>query len=128
MSGLHTIELYQTSFNIGEEYAIQKVIGEGACSVVRSALHKPTGQKIAIKKISPFDHPMFCLRTMRELVSLRHFHHDDIISILAFLRKVSTLATSRNGPLSLSANPNHPDHESRLQELVADMEIEVTPR
>jgi mitogen-activated protein kinase 1/3 len=79
MSSPHTD---QTFFDIGEEYDVQEVVGEGAYSVVRSALHKPTGQKIAIKKINPFGYSMFCLRTMRELVSLRHFHHKNIVSIL----------------------------------------------
>ena len=36
-----------------------------------SALHKPSGQKVAIKKITPFDHSMFCLRTLRELKLLK---------------------------------------------------------
>ena len=47
-----------------------------------SALHKPSGQKVAIKKITPFDHSMFCLRTLREMKLLRHFNHENIISIL----------------------------------------------
>ena len=47
-----------------------------------SALHKPSGQKVAIKKITPFDHSMFCLRTLREMKLLRYFSHENIISIL----------------------------------------------
>ena len=47
-----------------------------------SALHKPSGQKVAIKKITPFDHSMFCLRTLREMKLLRYFYHENIISIL----------------------------------------------
>ena len=49
---------------------------------VSSALHKPSGQKVAIKKITPFDHSMFCLRTLREMKLLRYFNHENIISIL----------------------------------------------
>jgi mitogen-activated protein kinase 1/3 len=45
-------------------------------------LHKPSGQKVAIKKITPFDHSMFCLRTLREMKLLRYFNHENIISIL----------------------------------------------
>ncbi|KAK3068242.1 mitogen activated protein kinase [Teratosphaeriaceae sp. CCFEE 6253] len=41
------------SFNVSEQYEIQDVVGEGAYGVVCSALHKPSGQKVAIKK--PFD-------------------------------------------------------------------------
>jgi mitogen-activated protein kinase 1/3 len=47
------------SFNVSEQYDIQDVVGEGAYGVVCSALHKPSGQKVAIKKIIPFDHSMF---------------------------------------------------------------------
>jgi mitogen-activated protein kinase 1/3 len=50
--------------------------------VCSSALHKPSGQKVAIKKITPFDHSMFCLRTLREMKLLRYFNHENIISIL----------------------------------------------
>ena len=59
--------------------------GEGlhACS---SALHKPSNQKVAIKKITPFDHSMFCLRTLREMKLLRYFNHENIISILDIQR------------------------------------------
>ena len=47
-----------------------------------SAVHKPSSQKVAIKKITPFDHSMFCLRTLREMKLLRYFNHENIISIL----------------------------------------------
>lgn len=47
-----------------------------------SAIHKPSSQKVAIKKITPFDHSMFCLRTLREMKLLRYFNHENIISIL----------------------------------------------
>jgi mitogen-activated protein kinase 1/3 len=86
------------SFNVSDQYDIQDVIGEGAYGVVweviarclrgnlltsnSSALHKPSGQRVAIKKITPFDHSMFCLRTLREMKLLRYFNHENIISIL----------------------------------------------
>ncbi|KAH8169022.1 protein kinase domain-containing protein [Sarocladium implicatum] len=70
------------SFNVSEQYDIQDVVGEGAYGVVCSAIHKPSSQKVAIKKITPFDHSMFCLRTLREMKLLRYFNHENIISIL----------------------------------------------
>ncbi len=51
-------------------------------TICSSAIHKPSGQKVAIKKITPFDHSMFCLRTLREMKLLRYFNHENIISIL----------------------------------------------
>ena len=41
------------SFNVSEQYDIQDVVGEGAYGVVCSAMHKTSGQKVAIKKITP---------------------------------------------------------------------------
>ena len=57
-------------------------MGEYGLKFKSSALHKPSGQKVAIKKITPFDHSMFCLRTLREMKLLRYFNHENIISIL----------------------------------------------
>lgn len=51
------------SFNVSEQYDIQDVVGEGAYGVVCSALHKPSGQKVAIKKINPMEHSMFLVST-----------------------------------------------------------------
>ena len=36
-------------------------------------MHKPSGRQVAIKKILPFDHTLFCLRTLRELKLLKFF-------------------------------------------------------
>jgi hypothetical protein len=80
-------------FNVGSRYRVCDVIGEGAYGVVCSAIHRPTGQKVAIKKIQPFEHQMFALRTLRELKLLRHFQEKDvsenIISILDVVRPPS---------------------------------------
>lgn len=54
-----------------------------------SAVHLPTSTRVAVKRISPFDHQMFCLRTLREIRLLRHFHHENIISILDIIRPAS---------------------------------------
>ncbi|KAE8219580.1 hypothetical protein CF319_g6748 [Tilletia indica] len=82
--------LWHFSFNVGNRYKVCDVIGEGAYGVVCSAIHKPTGQKVAIKKIQPFDHQMFAMRTLRELKLLRYFQECDvsenIISILDIVK------------------------------------------
>ncbi|KAF8627545.1 hypothetical protein AX15_004379 [Amanita polypyramis BW_CC] len=67
-------------------YNVLDIIGEGAYGVVCSAVHMPTQRKVAIKKITPFDHSMFCLRTLREIKLLRHFSHENIIAILDILK------------------------------------------
>jgi len=55
-------------------------------TLLSSAVHIPSQRKVAIKRITPFDHSMFCLRTLREIKLLRHFRHENIISILDILR------------------------------------------
>jgi mitogen-activated protein kinase 1/3 len=76
-------------FLVGSAYSVQDVIGEGAYGVVVSAVHAATQRRVAIKRITPFDHSMFCLRTLREIKLLRHFHHENIIAILDILRPPS---------------------------------------
>ncbi|KAI5122097.1 hypothetical protein M0805_002219 [Coniferiporia weirii] len=78
-----------TNFAAGSNYDVLELIGEGAYGVVCSAIHIPTQRKVAIKRITPFDHSMFCLRTLREIKLLRHFDHENIISILDILRPTS---------------------------------------
>lgn len=79
----------QVSFNVSDHYQILEIVGEGAYGIVCSAIHKPSQQKVAIKKIEPFERSMLCLRTLRELKLLKHFNHENIISILAIQRPIN---------------------------------------
>ncbi|GFZ50202.1 mitogen-activated protein kinase [Saitozyma sp. JCM 24511] len=72
----------EVQFNVSEHYEVRSVIGEGAYGLVCSAVHVASGTKVAIKRITPFDHEMFCQRTLREIKLLRHFRHENIIAIL----------------------------------------------
>ncbi|OXV10682.1 hypothetical protein Egran_01557 [Elaphomyces granulatus] len=78
--------LSEISFDISDQYSNLQKVGEGAYGVTyacdSSALHKLSGQKVAIEKITPFDHLMFCLRMLREMKLLRYFNHENVISIL----------------------------------------------
>ncbi|KAG8816030.1 MAP kinase Pmk1 [Serendipita sp. 399] len=80
-------------FNVGTQYQVLDVVGEGAYGIVCSAIHRPTGRKVAIKKIAPFDHSMFCLRTLRELKLLKFLSEagvsENIISILDIIKPPS---------------------------------------
>jgi len=102
MNGL--LDERMASFIVGSSYQPLDVIGEGAYGIVwcvlllvtlslltpsSSAIHVPSQRKVAIKRITPFDHSMFCLRTLREIKLLRHFNHENIISILDILRPPS---------------------------------------
>lgn len=77
-------------FEIGDNYQLLHAIGEGAYGTVAAALHKPTGRQVAIKKILPFDHILFALRTLRELKLLKFFSetcvNENIISVLDIIK------------------------------------------
>jgi mitogen-activated protein kinase 1/3 len=77
---------HKGSFDVGEKYDILEVVHEGACAVVCSALHKATGAKVAIRRITPSDQSFLWLRALREIWWLRYFDHENIISILGVHR------------------------------------------
>jgi mitogen-activated protein kinase 1/3 len=68
-------------------------VGEGAYGVVASATHIASGTKVAIKRIAPFDHSMFALRTLRELKLLKYFADEgvseNIITVLDIVKPPS---------------------------------------
>lgn len=69
---------------IGCGYLCLQVLGEGAYGQVCAALDRSNRQMVAIKRILPFDHRIFCLRTLRELTILRYLRnsHPNIINLL----------------------------------------------
>lgn len=86
VQGQNLVPEKQVQFNVSDHYQVLEVVGQGAYGVVCLAIHKPTQQKVAIKKIEPFERLMLCLRTLRELKLLKNFNHENIISILALQR------------------------------------------
>lgn len=48
----------------------------------RSAFDEVTREKVAIKKISPFEHQTYCQRTLREIKILTRFRHENVSKIL----------------------------------------------
>ncbi|XP_070780114.1 mitogen-activated protein kinase 3 [Enoplosus armatus] len=73
-------------FDVGPRYTNLSYIGEGAYGMVCSAMDNVTSQRVAIKKISPFEHQTYCQRTLREIKILLRFHHENIIGINDILR------------------------------------------
>ncbi|KAI3388396.1 hypothetical protein SNEBB_003756 [Seison nebaliae] len=68
-------------FAVGENYSDLRYIGEGAYGVVVSAFDKRNRCRVAIKKTSPFEHIVYCERTLREIKILTRFRHENIIDI-----------------------------------------------
>lgn len=73
-------------FEVGPRYTNLEYIGEGAYGLVVSAYDSKTKTKVAIKKISPFEHQTYCQRTLREIKILTRFKHENIIDIRDILR------------------------------------------
>ncbi|VDO96643.1 unnamed protein product [Soboliphyme baturini] len=65
-------------FEVGPRYVSLSYIGEGAYGMVVSAYDKTTKTRVAIKKISPFEHQTFCQRTLREIKILSCFRHENV--------------------------------------------------
>ena len=67
---------------MGPRYTGLEYLGEGAYGVVVSAMDEVTKQKVAIKKMSPFEHQTYCQRTLREVKILTRLKHENIIELL----------------------------------------------
>ncbi|CAF1158922.1 unnamed protein product [Adineta ricciae] len=76
-------------FEVGPLYTDLKYIGEGAYGMVVSGHDNRTNQRVAIKKLSPFEHQCFCQRTLREIKILARFKHENIINIQDIIRSNS---------------------------------------
>ncbi|KAG8175870.1 hypothetical protein JTE90_026995 [Oedothorax gibbosus] len=86
-NGQRTFEIVRGQvFEVGPRYASLTYIGEGAYGMVVSAIDSITKEKVAIKKISPFEHQTYCQRTLREIKILTRFKHENIIDIRDILR------------------------------------------
>lgn len=76
-------------FEVGPRYSGLTYIGEGAYGMVCAAFDNVTVSKVAIKKISPFEHQTYCQRTLREIKILTRFRHENVIDILNILKPES---------------------------------------
>jgi len=70
-------------FEINSKYEMIKPIGHGAYGVVISAIDHEAGSKVAIKKIpDTFEDLVDAKRIVREIHLLRHFDHDNVITVV----------------------------------------------
>jgi len=72
-----------TNFDVGTRYTDLKWIGEGAYGMVCSATdtQTPNQERCAIKRIKTLSHPLSWQRTLRELMILQRFNHENIIGL-----------------------------------------------
>eukprot|EP00007_Cunea_sp_BSH-02190019_P004545 CAMPEP_0174242746 /NCGR_PEP_ID=MMETSP0417-20130205/29011_1 /TAXON_ID=242541 /ORGANISM="Mayorella sp, Strain BSH-02190019" /LENGTH=463 /DNA_ID=CAMNT_0015322173 /DNA_START=28 /DNA_END=1415 /DNA_ORIENTATION=- len=91
--GTQAYLLSGTRFDLPLNYEPIKLIGKGAYGVVCSAKEKTHGVNVAIKKIPKAFHNLTdTKRTLREIKLLRHFNHENIISILDIFKPASKAA------------------------------------
>ncbi|KAI9508799.1 CMGC/MAPK protein kinase [Russula earlei] len=93
-------------FDIGDDYKLLHSLGEGAYGIVVAALHKPSGRQVAIKKVLPFEHTLFCLRTLRELKLLRFFSETCVNENASFLPPPPSFADAIVSILSIIKPPS----------------------
>lgn len=87
-------------------------------------MHTASGTKVAIKRITPFDHAMFCQRTLREIKLLRHFRwaqpvvrplttrHENIIAILDIIAPPSYDQFHEVYLVQVRVTPKHSDRRN----------------
>lgn len=78
---MQTFSVRGAPFDCPVRYRLLQLIGEGAYGVVCSAEDVLTGERVAIKKIAALADIIDCKRTLRELKLLRHFRHDNVLSL-----------------------------------------------
>ena len=77
---MHTT-VYAFLFQVGPRYHTLEFLGEGAYGFVVSAMDSVSKERVAIKKVSPFEHQTYCQRTLREVKILTRLKHENIIDL-----------------------------------------------
>ena len=73
-------------WEVGEDYECVKLLGQGSYGAVCSAIHKPSGKKVAIKKMDGvFEDEVDCKRILREVNLLRKLNHPYVVNIIDVL-------------------------------------------
>ena len=80
-----TFPLHFNFMNICSTYPfIYKYLSIYVPFIYRSAYDTITKTKVAIKKISPFEHQTYCQRTLREIKILTRFKHENVSTNIFF--------------------------------------------
>ena len=74
------------AWTLGPDYEPIKMLGKGSYGAVCSAIHKPTGTKVAVKKMDGvFEDEIDCKRILREVDLLRKLKNPSVIEIFDIL-------------------------------------------
>ncbi|KAK4470093.1 hypothetical protein MN116_005678 [Schistosoma mekongi] len=68
-------------FELGPRFNNVQYVGEGAYGIVVSAFDRQRNEKVALKKVSPFEHQTYSQRTYREIWILSRMDHENIVKI-----------------------------------------------
>lgn len=67
-------------------YEVEKIVGIGSYGSVCRATHKPSGRKVAIKRMQNiFEDEVDCKRILREITLLRKIDHPNIVKVIEIL-------------------------------------------
>lgn len=75
-------EVHGQAFFVCPRYTNLRYISEGAYGMVCSAVDNFRRERVAIKKINPFNNQSSGLKALREIMMLSRFKHDNVIGIL----------------------------------------------
>jgi tRNA A-37 threonylcarbamoyl transferase component Bud32 len=79
----HTFPAGKHSFTVDSRYSMIRTIGSGAYGVVISALDAKSNTNVAIKMVpKAFSDEIDAKRILREIKLLKHFRHENIVSIV----------------------------------------------
>eukprot|EP00300_Choanocystis_sp_HF-7_P043192 c9789_g1_i1.p1 GENE.c9789_g1_i1~~c9789_g1_i1.p1 ORF type:complete len:412 (+),score=98.14 c9789_g1_i1:55-1290(+) len=75
------------AFSVDERYRLEKLLGEGACGVVVSAVDTTTNTPVAVKKLrNVFGHPIDAKRSLRELKIHAQLQHEHLLRLHDIMR------------------------------------------
>ena len=79
----HSFPAGKHTFTVDRRYSMIRTIGSGAYGVVISSLDGKTNSNVAIKMVpKAFSDEIDAKRILREIKLLKHFHHDNIVSLI----------------------------------------------
>lgn len=90
---LQRVVVMSTHFTIPTRYQVVRGIGRGAYGTVCAAIDHRTGEHVAIKKVSEaFEHLIDSKRTLREIILLRQFDHENVMKLHGLLAPTGELS------------------------------------